>query len=104
MRHRLCTLAEAPNPGEGKAVAAGGIAVALFNVGGEFHAIEDSCPHMYFPLSDGEVNGCIITCAYHGWQFDLKTGTSVMSQYIRVKRFPVTVEDGALWVDLPDAS
>ena len=100
MRHRLCTVKEAPGPGQGRSIAAGDKAVALFNVGGEYHAIEDSCPHMYFPLSDGELTGHVITCAYHGWQFDLTTGTSLMSDHIRVKRWPVVVEDGALWVEV----
>jgi nitrite reductase (NADH) small subunit len=100
MRLRLCSLDEAPAPGQGKSVAVDGKAVALFNVDGEFHAIEDSCPHMYFPLSDGELTGSIITCAYHGWQFDLTTGNSLMTDHIRVKRWPVVVEDGALWVEV----
>jgi nitrite reductase/ring-hydroxylating ferredoxin subunit len=97
---RLCSIDEAPAPGKGQCIAAGGLTVALFNVDGEFQAIEDSCPHMYFPLSDGELTGNIVTCAYHGWQFDLTTGNSLMTDHIRVKRWPVVVEDRAVWIEV----
>lgn len=97
---RLCNLDEAPEPGQGKACAIEGKAIALFNVDGELHAIEDSCPHMYFPLSDGELEGNVVACAYHGWKFDLCTGHSLMSDHIRVKRYPVKVEDGEVWIEI----
>lgn len=101
--HRLCNLEDAPQPGTAAPFSAGGVAIALFNIAGEFHAIEDSCPHMYFPLSDGEVEGCVVTCAYHGWRFDVTSGNSLMSEHIRVKRYPVQVKDGAVWVDTAGA-
>lgn len=101
--HRLCPLEDAPKPGAAASFAAAGKAIALFNIAGQYHAIEDSCPHMYFPLSDGDVAGCVVTCAYHGWQFDVTTGNSLMTEHIRVKRFPVQVKDGAVWVEVPGA-
>ncbi len=99
-QHRLCSLEDAPKAGAAASFAAAGKAIALFNISGQFHAIEDSCPHMYFPLSDGDIAGCVVTCAYHGWQFDIGTGKSLMSEHIRVKRFDVHVRDGAVWIEL----
>jgi len=97
---RLCDLKDAPASGQAKPFAVGETAVALFNVGGTFHAIHDSCPHMYFPLHDGDVENEVVTCAYHGWRFDVRTGKSLMSDHICVKSFPVTERDGALWVEV----
>lgn len=48
--------------------------VALFNLDGEYYAIEDSCTHQGLPLSDGPINGNEITCPYHGAKFCIKTG------------------------------
>ncbi len=47
--------------------------IALANVEGEFYAFNDLCPHEDFPLSEGDLEGCKITCALHGWSFNLKT-------------------------------
>lgn len=51
-----------------------GITIAVFNLEGQFYAIEDNCPHQGFPLSDGVVHGNEITCPYHGAKFCIKTG------------------------------
>ncbi len=67
---------------EAKDVAAGsgilveleGEQVALFNVNGTFYAIGDTCTHSGGPLSEGELDGDVVTCPWHGAQFDVKTG------------------------------
>ncbi|MCC6464499.1 MAG: Rieske 2Fe-2S domain-containing protein [Planctomycetes bacterium] len=102
-RVRLCALSQAPAPGKGRHVdVPPGPGVALFSLGnGEFAAIEDNCPHMDAPLHDGICARGVVTCQWHGWQFDLRTGESLMSENIRVKRFPVVIEDGSLWAELP---
>ena len=56
----------------------GGDQGVLFRVGEEFFAIRNRCPHQQFEkLHEGEVDGFIVTCPMHGWQFDLRTGASV---------------------------
>lgn len=50
------------------------IAIAVFNLSGEFYAIEDNCPHQSLPLSDGAIDGNEIECPFHGARFCLKTG------------------------------
>ena len=47
---------------------------ALFNVDGTFYALDGVCPHQGGPLGSGEVHNCIVTCPWHGWQFDVRTG------------------------------
>jgi nitrite reductase (NADH) small subunit/3-phenylpropionate/trans-cinnamate dioxygenase ferredoxin subunit len=61
-------------PGQGKQVKVGNKTIALFNVGGTFHAIDDTCPHRGGPLSEGTVVGTQVTCPWHGANFDLTTG------------------------------
>ena len=51
--------------------------IALFNVDGEFYAIDDTCSHSGGPLSDGMCEGTVVTCPWHGAQFDLETGNVV---------------------------
>ncbi|HSE31780.1 MAG TPA: Rieske 2Fe-2S domain-containing protein [Pyrinomonadaceae bacterium] len=52
----------------------GGHEVAVFNIDGEYYAIDNFCPHKGAPLSEGTLCGHIIECALHGWQFDVRTG------------------------------
>jgi nitrite reductase (NADH) small subunit len=51
-----------------------GTEIALFNIEGTIYALDNSCPHMGGPLGDGEIENCCVTCPWHGWQFDVKTG------------------------------
>ena len=61
-------------PGQAKAVQVKGEAVALFNIGGTYYAIEDTCTHSGGPLSEGAVEGTTVTCPWHGAQFDVTSG------------------------------
>ena len=54
-------------PGTGKCVTANNVSVALFNVGGTFHAISNTCPHRGGPLGDGDLAGDVVTCPWHGF-------------------------------------
>jgi nitrite reductase (NADH) small subunit len=58
-------------PGSGVVSDCAGVVVALFNVGGEFHAIQNKCPHRGGPLGEGELNGQVVTCPWHAWSFDV---------------------------------
>ncbi len=62
------------SPGGSMCVEFGGEQVALFNVSGEVYAIADSCTHVGGPLSEGSVEGSVVTCPLHGATFDLTTG------------------------------
>ena len=54
--------------------------VALFRTGGEVHAFANACPHEGNPLADGEIAGETLTCVYHLWRFDLKTGACLSGE------------------------
>ena len=96
---RVATTADV-SPGKAKQVEAGGKKIALFNVGGAYYAIDDTCPHRGGPLSQGPVEGETVTCPWHGSKFDIKTGavlappatTGVASYRVRVSGLDVEVE------------
>ena len=74
--------------------------VALFRVGDEYYALDGICPHQGGPLGKGRLSGCVLTCPWHGWQYDVRTGQHLVNQSIRHPSFPVKVEGGQVWVDL----
>ena len=62
---------------EGRSVRIGEDEIAIFNLGeGEFVAVDNACPHRGGPLGEGELEGCLLTCPWHAWQFDVRTGES----------------------------
>lgn len=61
-------------PGQAKCVQAKGCSIALFNIGGACYAVDDACTHVGGPLSSGEVEGTVVTCPWHGAQFDVTSG------------------------------
>ena len=87
-------------PGQAAEVTVGGKAVALFNVGGTFHAITNLCPHRGGPLGQGFVEGSQVSCPWHNWTFDVTTGENVASADLKVARYEVRVEDGQVCVSL----
>ncbi|MDQ2679726.1 MAG: Rieske 2Fe-2S domain-containing protein [Candidatus Eremiobacteraeota bacterium] len=91
---RACDIA----PGSSRVVSVGRWEVAVFHTGGEFFALENSCPHQGGPLADGWLEDGTITCPWHGWCFDLRTGSLTLGDFARVERFEVQVVDGIVWV------
>ena len=67
--------------------------LAVYNVDGEFYAIENSCPHKGARLSEGTICEHIVECGLHGWQFDVRTG-ECLTVRDRLKTYEVFVEDG----------
>jgi nitrite reductase/ring-hydroxylating ferredoxin subunit len=70
---KIATVAEVP-AGSAKQVAVNGRTLAVFNVGGTYYVLDDTCPHRGGPLSEGEVHGTEVTCPWHGAHFELVTG------------------------------
>lgn len=94
MARKIARCADIP---EGKSVIAAledGREIAVFNIGGEFFALENRCPHMEGPLGEGELEGCMVTCPWHGWQFDVKTGACQNMPGDDAKKIRVSVQDG----------
>jgi len=81
-------------PGEARAYIVGDREIAVFNVDGTFHAIENSCPHQGGPLAEGWIDGTTVTCPWHAWCFDVTTGVMTLGGYTSVDAFDVAL-DGA---------
>jgi nitrite reductase (NADH) small subunit len=76
--------------------------IALFAVDGQYHAVENSCPHQHFSaLHDGILNGNEITCPMHGWTFDLASGKATIGGG-RLKRFEVKVVGNDILIEAPE--
>ncbi len=86
--------------GAGLAVKAGDKAIALFRVEGRFYAIDNACPHRGGPLAEGDVEGHIVHCPWHGWTWDVRTGLNPRQPASKVNCFAVSVEDGSVFVDI----
>lgn len=86
--------------GMGATVEAQGKSIALFNVGGTFHAIDNTCAHRGGPLGEGGLDGKEVTCPWHGWQYDVTTGQCTTDPSVCQKTFPVKVEGDDILVDL----
>ena len=69
--------------------------LAVFNVGGEFYAIENFCPHKGAPLSEGVLCGHVVECGWHGWEFDVRTG-QCLTVADKIRTYPIKIEEGKL--------
>ncbi|MGE4606354.1 MAG: non-heme iron oxygenase ferredoxin subunit [Myxococcota bacterium] len=89
------------SPGEGKVIEVESQSIALFNVDGTFHAMQNTCTHAGGPLGEGELEGHDVTCPWHGAQFNVTTGKVLGPPAgSDVKSFVVTVEGDEVLVDL----
>ena len=100
---RVIAVSDLP-PGEATEVTVGAEAVALFNVGGTFHALSNRCPHRGGPLGQGFVDGSEVSCPWHNWTFDVSTGRNTTNGDMRVPRHEVKVVDGQVLVRLAGAA
>ena len=86
-------------PGERRLVSVGAHAVLLVNVDGTLYAIPNACPHREWPLSQADLRADLLTCARHGWQFDVPSGRAVYPPFgYRLRHLPVQVVDGSVQV------
>lgn len=109
-RHIVAPAAEIA-PGQRRVVEVDGKRIVLFNLGGEFFALSDRCPHQGGPLSKGPAIGLvespcpgeysygrqgeIVRCPWHAWEFDIRTGRSRFDpRRMKVRAFPACVEKG----------
>jgi 3-phenylpropionate/trans-cinnamate dioxygenase ferredoxin component len=98
----VCPVDELP-PGEVKIVHAGQLSVGVYNLDGEYHALEDRCSHDDGPLCEGDfdVEEGVAVCPRHGSHIDIRTGEALsLPAVFPVETFPVYVQDGIVKVDL----
>jgi nitrite reductase/ring-hydroxylating ferredoxin subunit len=115
-RQWLVAQVEEIAPGSRKIVEIKGHSIGVFNVNGVFVAALNSCPHELAPVCRGRVGGTtlasapgeycwgrqgeILACPWHGWEFDLLTGEALADRKSRLRLYPVSVEDGLVYVTL----
>lgn len=87
-------------PGENKVVNVNGTEVALFNVDGHFFATTNTCPHRGGPLGEGMLDGDVVTCPWHGWKFNVKTGVSPVVPTAKVPTFEIKVDGNDVLVSV----
>lgn len=79
-------------PGSSKAVEVAGKVIALFNVDGTVFALDNTCLHQGGPLGEGMLEGDVITCPWHMWEYNVRTGEKVDSPSLKVASYEVRVE------------
>ena len=79
-------------PGSAKMVEVSGKEIALFNVGGTIYALDNTCLHQGGPLGEGTLEGEVVTCPWHMWQYNVRTGEMLRNKEIRVSPYAVKVE------------
>ena len=94
---RVASVDEIP-PGTTAVVQVGEEAIAVANVGGEFFATQNTCLHLGGPLGEGRLEGSVLSCPWHGWQYDVRTGKNEFDRAIHLRTFEVRVEDGEVEV------
>jgi nitrite reductase (NADH) small subunit/3-phenylpropionate/trans-cinnamate dioxygenase ferredoxin subunit len=87
--------------GFAKTVSVGGKLIAVFLENGQYHAIDDTCPHMGASLAGGYVEGGIVTCPWHAWRFRLEDGAWADNPRIKIGCYPVRIEGDAVQIQLP---
>ncbi len=88
--------AEAVSPGGSLEVVANGRIFAVFNVGGIIHVIDGICPHAGGPLGKGMLRNNVVTCPWHGWQFDVSNGQHCLNTRICQKTYEVRTVNGKI--------
>ena len=87
-------------PGQAKVVTAGDQRIALFNVGGTYYAIADTCTHRGGPLSEGTLEDDVVTCPWHGAHFCVRDGqVQEPPAHENVTSYPVRVTDGSIEIE-----
>ena len=76
--HQLAPASEFAE-GEGRPFTIDGIHLAVFLYEGSFHAVDNRCPHMGYPMSKGSIRDGVLICHWHHWEFDLKTGGCLLT-------------------------
>jgi nitrite reductase (NADH) small subunit len=89
-------------PGSAREFLAGDSVVALFNVDGTFYALNGVCPHQGGPLGKGTLCGAVVTCPWHGWQFDVRSGQNQVNPRIVQPGFEVRAQGADLLVRRAD--
>jgi nitrite reductase/ring-hydroxylating ferredoxin subunit len=87
-------------PGGFRCVVAEGRKIVVYNVAGSFYATSATCAHLGGPLDEGLFEEGVVTCPWHAWQFDVRTGESIYDPGRRVATYPVKVVGDELFIEV----
>ena len=87
-------------PGHSAEVVAAGRIFAVYNVDGTFHVLDGICPHAGGPLGKGTLTGSVVTCPWHGWQFDVETGQHCLNATLCQQSWTPEIRDGMVCIRL----
>ena len=89
-------------PGEQVCLDAEGTPLVVCDVDGELYAIANVCPHAGLPIGDGELRGLVLTCPYHGYAYNVKTGANVdfPNEEIPARKYPVQLNGNRVEIDV----
>jgi toluene monooxygenase system ferredoxin subunit len=99
-RHRVAAIADLWN-GDLVQVVAGTTKLVLAKIDDTIHAYADRCPHLGSELSRGILDGKVLTCAAHHWEYDVATGEGINPKHVCLVRFAVAIVDGSVYVEVP---
>jgi nitrite reductase/ring-hydroxylating ferredoxin subunit len=84
-----------------RCVVVEGLPIALANVEGEIFAFSDTCRHEGGPLSNGALIGHTVTCPWHGWTYDIRSGKSMVPPLgLRIPTYPVSIDDDTIAIEI----
>ena len=89
-------------PGQSRQVTVHDRWVGLFNIAGTYYAIDNLCLHRGGPLCKGPLAGPVVTCPWHGWQFDVPSGACVQDPVVGVTRHEVRIVGDEIQIALTD--
>lgn len=114
-KHFACKASEVPSDAA-KIVTVGKLSLGLFKLNDGFHALLNVCPHRGAALCEGPVCGTtgqtdktefiyeregeLVRCAWHGWEFDIRTGEFLVDRSLRARSFPVSLEGEDIYVHI----
>jgi nitrite reductase (NADH) small subunit len=114
-RHPVARVEDIP-PGGRKILKVKGREVGVFNLGGTYYALKNVCVHQGARVCLGKVTGTtlpskvyefkygregqILRCPWHGWEYDITTGRSLFDPKVGVVSYPVSVEDGQIFITM----
>ena len=97
--HLAARLEDIPD-GKGLEVHVNGIEIALFKVDGIPYALDNICPHRQGPIAEGELDEDIVSCPWHAWEINVRTGSVVYNPKLCSQTFPCRVENGEVLVEI----
>jgi nitrite reductase/ring-hydroxylating ferredoxin subunit len=90
--------ADVPSGRGATVVLKDGTELALFNLNGNFYAIENFCPHKGYEIADSPLAGNAVVCEHHDWRFDVRTGAGLTAPKCPLESYEVVIEDGWLLI------